>query len=139
MTTLKISKKFSEDLKKNLCFIQLKLKKKFFFFYKFQNFSKFLQMTLCVRRFDRCVACGHSIAKEFAENGWKFVRDVMNSPIRLEQVTGLDELQASVDAVDIDFDDDDSVVDLWRNWRKFEFFEIFWNFLGFFRNYFLVY
>ncbi|EFO87227.1 hypothetical protein CRE_05326 [Caenorhabditis remanei] len=63
-----------------------------------------------VKRFERCVACGDSIADQYQQNGWKFVRDVMNSPKRLEEVTGLDELQDSVDAIDIDFDDDESVV-----------------------------
>uniref|UniRef100_A0A8R1DE97 Ubiquitin-like modifier-activating enzyme ATG7 n=1 Tax=Caenorhabditis japonica TaxID=281687 RepID=A0A8R1DE97_CAEJA len=74
--------------------------------------GRFQQMTLCVRRFDRCVACGDAIAQEFHQNGWKFVRDVMNSPSRLEEVTGLDELQNSVNQVDIDFEDDDSVLSL---------------------------
>ncbi|CAI2349966.1 unnamed protein product [Caenorhabditis sp. 36 PRJEB53466] len=75
--------------------------------------GRFQQMTPCVRRFDRCVACGEAISREFDQNGWKFVRDVMNSPSRLEQVTGLDELQNSVETVDIEFDDDtDSVISI---------------------------
>ncbi|KAF1757592.1 hypothetical protein GCK72_014048 [Caenorhabditis remanei] len=72
--------------------------------------NRFQQIHPIVKRFERCVACGDSIADQYQQNGWKFVRDVMNSPKRLEEVTGLDELQDSVDAIDIDFDDDESVV-----------------------------
>ncbi|CAJ0931328.1 unnamed protein product, partial [Mesorhabditis belari] len=74
---------------------------------------RFQQMTPCVRRFDRCIACGKAVKEAFEAEKWRFVRDVMNSPSRLEEITGLDQLQASVDQVDIDFaseDDGSSVV-----------------------------
>ncbi|ULT95302.1 hypothetical protein L3Y34_004194 [Caenorhabditis briggsae] len=71
---------------------------------------RFQQIHPSVKRFEKCVACGDLIADRFQKNGWKFVRDVMNSPKHLEEVTGLDELQESVEAIDIDFDDDESVV-----------------------------
>ncbi|PIC34208.1 hypothetical protein B9Z55_013931 [Caenorhabditis nigoni] len=70
---------------------------------------RFQQIHPSVKRFEKCVACGDLIADRFQKNGWKFVRDVMNSPKHLEEVTGLDELQESVEAIDIDFDDDESV------------------------------
>lgn len=69
--------------------------------------SKFQQILPIVKRFERCVGCGDAIAQQYEQNGWKFVRDVMNSSTKLEEVTGLDELQDSVDAIDIDFDEDD--------------------------------
>lgn len=69
--------------------------------------GRFQQILPSVKRFDQCVACGDAIAAQFQQNGWKFVRDVMNSPGRLEEVTGLDELQNSVNAIDIDFEDDE--------------------------------
>ncbi|CAI5449269.1 unnamed protein product [Caenorhabditis angaria] len=68
--------------------------------------GRFQQMTPCVKRFDRCVACGHAVGQQFQENGWKFVRNVMNSPTHLETVTGLDQLQHSVNDVEIDFSED---------------------------------
>ncbi|CAB3406832.1 unnamed protein product [Caenorhabditis bovis] len=74
--------------------------------------SKFQQMTPCVKRFDKCVACGAAVAQQFEQNGWKFVRNVMNSPSHLETVTGLDQLQYSVNDVEIDFDDSDSAASL---------------------------
>lgn len=72
--------------------------------------NRFQQIHPIVKRFERCVACGDMIAEQYQKDGWKFVRDVMNSPKRLEEVTGLDELQESVNEIDIDFDDDESVV-----------------------------
>lgn len=73
---------------------------------------RFQQIHPSVKRFEKCVACGDLIADQFQKDGWKFVRDVMNSPKRLEEVTGLDELQESVEAIDIDFEDDESVVSI---------------------------
>uniref|UniRef100_A0A1I7XL37 ThiF domain-containing protein n=1 Tax=Heterorhabditis bacteriophora TaxID=37862 RepID=A0A1I7XL37_HETBA len=73
---------------------------------------RFSQMTPCVRRFNKCVACGSSVTEAYAANGWKFVKEVMNSPSFLEEVSGLDKLQASVDNVQIEFSDSDSVMSL---------------------------
>uniref|UniRef100_A0A1I7UCR6 Ubiquitin-like modifier-activating enzyme ATG7 n=1 Tax=Caenorhabditis tropicalis TaxID=1561998 RepID=A0A1I7UCR6_9PELO len=69
--------------------------------------SKFQQILPIVKRFERCVGCGDAIAQQYQQNGWKFVRDVMNSSSKLEKVSGLDELQDSVNAIDIDFEEDD--------------------------------
>ncbi|CAI4224541.1 unnamed protein product [Auanema sp. JU1783] len=76
------------------------------FMYKFQ------QITPCVRRFQKCVACGEAVCKRFEEEGWEFVKQVLNSPSELERVSGLDSLQLSVDDVQIDFSDNDSVMSL---------------------------
>ncbi|CAD6191229.1 unnamed protein product [Caenorhabditis auriculariae] len=74
---------------------------------------KFQQITPCVRRFERCVACGTAVSEAYAAEGWKFVREVMNSPSHLERITGLDQLQNSVDNVQIDFSEDsDSLMSL---------------------------
>ncbi|KIH63717.1 putative E1-like protein-activating enzyme Gsa7p/Apg7p [Ancylostoma duodenale] len=71
------------------------------------------QMTPCVRRFEKCVACGTTVAKEYIARGAEFVEEVMNCPSYLEKLTGLDQLQASVDNVHIEFSDDsDSVMSL---------------------------
>ncbi|KAL6736988.1 hypothetical protein Aduo_010669 [Ancylostoma duodenale] len=75
--------------------------------------SRFSQMTPCVRRFEKCVACGTTVAKEYIARGAEFVEEVMNCPSYLEKLTGLDQLQASVDNVHIEFSDDsDSVMSL---------------------------
>ncbi|CAJ0579712.1 unnamed protein product, partial [Mesorhabditis spiculigera] len=68
---------------------------------------RFQQMTPCVRRFDRCIACGFAVCDAFVSDGWRLVRDAMNSPATLEKISGLDQLQASVEEVDIDFASDD--------------------------------
>lgn len=73
--------------------------------------SRFSTILPIVKRFERCVACGDAIAEQYQQHGWEFVRDVMNSPSRLEQVTGLDELQESVNAIDIEFDEDEDTTE----------------------------
>ncbi|VDP10823.1 unnamed protein product [Heligmosomoides polygyrus] len=87
--------------------------------------SRFSQMTPCVRRFDKCVACGNTVAEEYASRGAEFVKEVvaqlltyqqtsglgvMNCPSYLEMLTGLDKLQASIDDVHIEFSDDNESV-----------------------------
>lgn len=67
-------------------------------------------MTPCVRRFDKCVACGNTVAEEYASRGAEFVKEVMNCPSYLEMLTGLDKLQASIDDVHIEFSDDNESV-----------------------------
>ncbi|EYC20756.1 hypothetical protein Y032_0021g405 [Ancylostoma ceylanicum] len=75
--------------------------------------SRFSQMTPCVRRFEKCIACGNTVAEEYIARGADFVKEVMNCPSYLEKLTGLDQLQASVDSVHIEFSDDsDSVMSL---------------------------
>ncbi|KHJ85008.1 hypothetical protein OESDEN_15270 [Oesophagostomum dentatum] len=75
--------------------------------------SRFSQMTPCVRRFEKCVACGNIVIDEYANRKAEFVIEVMNSPSYLEKLTGLDQLQASIDNVHIEFSDDsDSVMSL---------------------------
>ncbi|KAK6046432.1 hypothetical protein COOONC_16064 [Cooperia oncophora] len=69
------------------------------------------QMTPCVRRFEKCVACGNTVAEEYANRGADFVKEVMNCPSYLEKLTGLDRLQASINEVQIEFSDDsDSLI-----------------------------
>ncbi|KAK6751196.1 hypothetical protein RB195_002895 [Necator americanus] len=74
--------------------------------------SRFNQMTPCVRRFEKCVACGDIVASEYLSRGAELVKEVMNSPSYLEKLTGLDQLQASIDSVCIEFSDSDSVMSL---------------------------
>ncbi|KHJ93179.1 putative E1-like protein-activating enzyme Gsa7p/Apg7p [Oesophagostomum dentatum] len=75
--------------------------------------SRFSQMTPCVRRFEKCVACGNIVIDEYTNRKAEFVIEVMNSPSYLEKLTGLDQLQASIDNVHIEFSDDsDSVMSL---------------------------
>ncbi|WKY08280.1 hypothetical protein Q1695_007635 [Nippostrongylus brasiliensis] len=75
--------------------------------------SRFSQMTPCVRRFDKCVACGSTVGEEYAKRGADFVKEVLNSPSYLEKLTGLDQLQASINDVHIEFsDDNDSIMSL---------------------------
>ncbi|VDM59203.1 unnamed protein product [Angiostrongylus costaricensis] len=72
--------------------------------------SRFTQMTPCVRRFEKCVACGCTVVNEYVTRGVEFVKEVMNSPTYLEKLTGLDLLQASIDDVHVEFSDDNESI-----------------------------
>ncbi|VDO20296.1 unnamed protein product [Haemonchus placei] len=74
--------------------------------------SRFSQMTPCVRRFEKCVACGNTVSEEYSSRGAVFVKEVMNCPSYLEKLTGLDRLQDSINDVHIEFSDNDSVMSL---------------------------
>nr|CDJ87058.1 CRE-ATG-7 protein [Haemonchus contortus] len=74
--------------------------------------SRFSQMTPCVRRFEKCVACGTTVSEEYSNRGAGFVKEVMNCPSYLEKLTGLDRLQESINDVHIEFSDNDSVMSL---------------------------
>jgi ubiquitin-like modifier-activating enzyme ATG7 len=72
--------------------------------------SRFSQMTLCVKRFQKCVACGDAVRRELNERGWSFLRDAFDSPNTLEVVSGLDELQTSANDIDLwEYSDNESV------------------------------
>ncbi|KAF8375908.1 atg-7 [Pristionchus pacificus] len=69
--------------------------------------SRFNSMTPCVRRFEKCIACGPAMREAFRERGSSLVISACNSPRILEEISGLDLLQASVDDIQIDVSDDD--------------------------------
>ncbi|CAD5220038.1 unnamed protein product [Bursaphelenchus okinawaensis] len=73
--------------------------------------SRFHFMTPTVRRFQQCTACGDQVQNEYASNGFDFLTSVFNDGTELERVSGLKQLQESVENVtidDIDFNCTDS-------------------------------
>lgn len=67
-------------------------------------------MTPAVRRFERCVACGVAVQAAYRSDGFKFLLKVFNSPLHLELISGLDQLQVTATEMDLrEFDDNDSV------------------------------
>ncbi|GMT24991.1 hypothetical protein PFISCL1PPCAC_16288, partial [Pristionchus fissidentatus] len=68
---------------------------------------RFSSMTPCVRRFERCIACGEAMREAYRERGAELVVSACNSPRVLEEISGLDALQASVDNIQIDVSDED--------------------------------
>ncbi|PAV83742.1 hypothetical protein WR25_25123 [Diploscapter pachys] len=70
---------------------------------------KFQQLTPCVRQFSKCVACGDSVLTAYENDRIGFLKQVLNNPLVLESVSGLNELQNSAQNVNIDFEDSDSV------------------------------
>ncbi|EJW86097.1 hypothetical protein WUBG_02990 [Wuchereria bancrofti] len=72
--------------------------------------SRFTQMTPAVKRFERCVACGAAVQAAYRSDGFQFLLKVFNSPLYLELVSGLDQLQATAIEMDLrEFDDNESV------------------------------
>lgn len=72
---------------------------------------KFWMMTPCVARFSRCIACGDGVREELRDRRAQFVLDACNRPAILEEITGLDKLQESVQDINIDVSDDGSSID----------------------------
>uniref|UniRef100_A0A915PV96 Uncharacterized protein n=1 Tax=Setaria digitata TaxID=48799 RepID=A0A915PV96_9BILA len=67
-------------------------------------------MTPAVKRFERCVACGTAVQAAYRTDDFQFLLKVFNSPIHLELVSGLDQLQATATEMDLrEFDDNESV------------------------------
>ncbi|VDN02989.1 unnamed protein product [Thelazia callipaeda] len=72
--------------------------------------SRFTQMTPTVRRFERCVACGSAVQEAYRSSGFQFLLKVFNSPVYLELISGLGQLQATATQMDLwEFDDNESV------------------------------
>ncbi|OZC09881.1 e1-like protein-activating enzyme Gsa7p/Apg7p [Onchocerca flexuosa] len=72
--------------------------------------SRFTQMTPAVKRFERCVACGAAVQAAYRSDGFQFLLKVFNSPVYLELISGLDQLQATATEMDLrEFDDNESV------------------------------
>jgi len=74
--------------------------------------SRFHTMTPTVRRFDRCTACGSAVREAYGREGFAFLRRVFGDPAELERISGLTELQASANEIQLDMleiDDNESV------------------------------
>ncbi len=66
-------------------------------------------MTPVTPRFHQCTACSDPVVHAYRERGADLVLDVMDEPGKLEQLTGLDKLQAGCDPSEIwAFSDEES-------------------------------
>ncbi|KAI6175622.1 Ubiquitin-like modifier-activating enzyme ATG7 [Aphelenchoides bicaudatus] len=68
-------------------------------------------MTPTVRRFEKCTACGHAVQENLINRGFDFLLSVFQDPNELEKISGLQELQSSVNEINLDLlaaTDDDS-------------------------------
>lgn len=68
-------------------------------------------MTPTVRRFEKCTACGQAVQEHLSNRGFDFLLSVFQDPNELEKVSGLKELQSSVNEINLDLlaaTDDDS-------------------------------
>lgn len=63
--------------------------------------SRYQFMTPTVRRFEKCTACGQGVQEQLANKGFDFLLSVFQNPNNLEQVSGLTELQNSVNDLDL--------------------------------------
>jgi dihydropteroate synthase len=59
-------------------------------------------MTPTVRRFEKCTACGYGVQKQLADRGFDFLLSVFQEPNELERISGLMELQNSVNDINLD-------------------------------------
>lgn len=56
-----------------------------------------------MERYIQCIACSNAVLQEYANNGFDFLLKVFNSSVYLEEVTGLDKLQADIDQEEVKF------------------------------------
>ena len=57
--------------------------------------------------FDRCVGCSELIVKEYQKRGFEFLMDTFNTPLYLEELTGLTTMKQEDVNLDIEWDDND--------------------------------
>lgn len=73
--------------------------------------NRYQFMTPTVRRFEKCTACGRAVQEQLVTRGFDFLLSVFQDPNELEKVSGLQELQSSVNEINLDLlaaTDDDS-------------------------------
>ena len=54
----------------------------------------------------QCTACSECVVKAYAEGGMEFLMKCFDEPGYIEQVTGLDLMQAGIEDIDFDLDED---------------------------------
>ena len=74
------------------------------------SLSSFTQLTPVGPVFSQCTGCSPRVLSQLRSQGWDMVRQVMESPKYLEDLTGLTDLMSDADlmAAVIDLSDDDS-------------------------------
>ena len=74
------------------------------------SLSSFSQLTPVGPVFSQCTGCSPRVLSQLRREGWEMVRQVMDSPKYLEDLTGLTDLMSDADlmAAVIDISDDDS-------------------------------
>ncbi|CAG0915301.1 unnamed protein product [Notodromas monacha] len=71
-----------------------------------RNYHQFTPVT---PSFAQCVACSTYVMEDYVKRGADLVLDVMSDPAKLEQLTGLDKLQAECESVEVwAFSDEES-------------------------------
>ena len=54
----------------------------------------------------QCTACSKIVVEKYDEDGFEFLAKCFDEPGYIEQVTGLDLMQAGIDDIDFDLDED---------------------------------
>jgi ubiquitin-like modifier-activating enzyme ATG7 len=58
-------------------------------------------------QFPCCVACSSSVVERYRENPSQFVKEVVQNPKLLEEISGISQMTSNVDLEDCDWDDED--------------------------------
>ena len=69
--------------------------------------SHFRNVHPIAKHFPKCTACSDIVRDVYRKEGFEFCMRVFNDPKHVENLTGLAELQKSVDMIDVDWDDED--------------------------------
>lgn len=69
--------------------------------------SHFRNVHPVAKYFPKCTACSDIVRDAYRKEGFEFCVQVFNDPKHVENLTGLSELQKSVEMIDLDWDDED--------------------------------
>ncbi|KAG7899002.1 hypothetical protein KL935_004010 [Ogataea polymorpha] len=68
----------------------------------------FEMLKLSAKNFRYCSACSVSVVQEFKSRGWEFVKQALENPKYLEQLTGLTQVHQQAEEAELNFDISDS-------------------------------
>jgi len=76
--------------------------------HQIRGFLSSFQLNVVVgHAFPQCTACSETVLNEYRSKGFDFILEVLNQPLCLERLTGLDKLHATAETAVVDWDLDD--------------------------------
>ena len=73
--------------------------------------STFQHMLISGQSYDCCSACSPKIVNEYRRSGWEFIKRALTESNYVSELSGLADLQRSVDATAVDWDSEEGLSD----------------------------
>ena len=74
--------------------------------------SHFSNLLITGQAYDRCTACSQAVIQEYRKRGFDFVRQALENPSYLEEITGLKQLHLETQDVEWDIDEENDESEL---------------------------